>query len=236
MPDRPLTAVTEGFDVLRELLDGTPVSRKTSTHVLDDVRLEFPPEQRPELWIGAVNQRALRAAGAKADGVLLSVLAGPAYVRWASEQIAAGAAERRPTIAGSRQEPPTSAGRGGAVRVTAFVLAAVDEDAAVARDAVREAVGFFLRAEAHTALVGRSAHGAEIRERLAGLGPDDEFVVADAWVDEFAAAGDAETVAERLQGLLDAGASSLGLWLFPPERRGEQLRVVAGDVLARLVT
>lgn len=206
LPERPLTAVTETFEVLRDLLNGATVDRRTATHVFADIRLEFPPDQPPPLWIGAVNERALKAAGAMADGVLLSVLAGPAYVAWARDLV-------------------------GTAPITAFVLAAVDDDEQVARDAVRDAVGFFLQAESHTALVGQSRHGAEIRERLAAGAP---FVVEDRWIDEFAVAGTAEQVRDKLKGLLAAGADSLGLWLFPPERLTDQLRRIAADVLPAL--
>src|SRR3954469_25198199 len=98
LPDHPLSAVTDTFAALRSLLAGAPVDRDPSPHHFHHIQLAFPPDQPPELWIGAVNQRALRAAGAVADGVLLSVLAGPAYIRWAAEQLAAGAqAADRPT-------------------------------------------------------------------------------------------------------------------------------------------
>jgi alkanesulfonate monooxygenase SsuD/methylene tetrahydromethanopterin reductase-like flavin-dependent oxidoreductase (luciferase family) len=80
-------------------------------------------------------------------------------------------------------------------------------------------------------LVGQSKYGVEVRERIAGLGPGEELVVEDEWVDEFAVAGDAATVSERLRALLDAGADSLGLWLFPPARLGDQLKRFAADVL-----
>lgn len=211
LPRRPLTAVLETFDALRELLSGATVDRRTSTHDFADIRLEFPPAQVPELWLGAVNERALRAAGAYADGVLLSVLSGPTYVRWAKEQVATA----------DRPAPP----------ITAFVLASVSDDEAAARDAVRDAVGFFLRAESHTALVGQSKHGAEIRARVARLADGEPLAVEDAWIDEFAVAGDADRVRGQLQELLAAGADSLGLWLFPPERLAEQLRLIADKVL-----
>ncbi|MGK5558090.1 LLM class flavin-dependent oxidoreductase, partial [Actinomadura kijaniata] len=193
LPERPLTAVTETFDVLRELLDGAVVDRRTSVHELAGVRLEFAPRRPPELWIGAVNERALRAAGPRADGVLLSVLAGPDYVSWARGLVAAP----------ERPAPP----------LTAFVLASVSEDGRAARDAVRDAVGFFLKAEAHTALVGRSKYGPEIRRRVAALAEGEPLTVEDDWIDEFAAAGDPDHVRDRLQRLRDAGADSLGLWL-----------------------
>ncbi|GAA4092999.1 LLM class flavin-dependent oxidoreductase [Nonomuraea soli] len=214
LPPRPLTAVVETFDVLRELLDGRGVDRHTGTHEFNGVRLDFPPEQPPQLWIGAVNERALRAAGARADGILLSVLAGPSYTAWARKTAGFGpaGADRTGTAAG---------GRGG--RITAFVLASIADDGRQAREAVRDAGGFFLKAEAHTALVGRSRHGAEIRRRVAALTAGEPLAVEDEWIDEFAAAGTPGEVGQRLQALLDAGADSLGLWLFPPGRLAEQL-------------
>ncbi|WP_431902922.1 LLM class flavin-dependent oxidoreductase [Nonomuraea sp. bgisy101] len=197
--------------MVRELLNGAAVDRRTSTHEFAGIRLEFPPERPPELWIGAVNERALRAAGAVADGILLSVLAGPSYVSWARERSAAA----------DRPAPP----------ITAFVLASVSDDEQVARESAREAVGFFLRAESHTALVTRSKHGAEVRERIAGLADGEPPVVEDAWIDEFAVAGTPDRVRDRLLELRAAGADSLGLWLFPPERLASQLQRIADDVL-----
>ncbi|MFI9814251.1 LLM class flavin-dependent oxidoreductase [Saccharothrix variisporea] len=210
-PEKPLTAVKETLDVLRDLLSGQNVNRTTSTHHYGDIKLEFPPEQVPELWIGAVNEKALRASGEKADGVLLSVLSGPTYVSWARGLV-------------------DEAGRG--LPLTAFVLAAVDDDDQAARDAVRGAVGFFLKAESHTALVGQSPFADDIRKRVAALGPDEDLTVEDEWVDEFAVAGSPAKVRAQLQGLLDAGATSLGLWLFPPDQASTQLERLANEVLA----
>jgi alkanesulfonate monooxygenase SsuD/methylene tetrahydromethanopterin reductase-like flavin-dependent oxidoreductase (luciferase family) len=218
LPGRPLTAVTATLDVLRALLAGEAVEGTAGPHVLHDVRLAFPPDVPPELWVGAVGEGALRAAGARADGVLLSVLAGADYVTWAAGRVAAGA------VGAAGPVPP----------VTAYVLAAVDDEPAAARDAVREAVGFFLRAEAHSALVGRSRHGEAVRARVAALAPGEPLDVEDAWVDEFAVAGTPGMVADGLGRLLDAGAASLGLWLFPPDRLDDQLTRLPADVLPAL--
>lgn len=198
MPPKPLTAVRETVGVLRDLLSGRTVDR-SGVHEYHDVRLDYVPEQPPELWVGAVNERALRLGGEIADGVLLSVLTGAAYLEWAAQQL-------------------------GGAPITTYVLTAVDDDVAAARDAVREAVGFFLRAEAHTALVGESVHGAEVRARLAS---GERFTVEDRWVDEYAVAGPPEVVAERLDALLAGGSRAVGLWLFPPATAADQLRRLA---------
>ncbi|WP_219464229.1 hypothetical protein [Nonomuraea rhizosphaerae] len=52
----------------------------------------------------------------------------------------------------------------------------------------------------------------------------------DSWIDEFAVAGDPDHVRRQLQRLLDSGADSLGLWLFLPDRLGDQLRRLRYDI------
>ncbi|MVU79377.1 LLM class flavin-dependent oxidoreductase [Nocardia sp. ET3-3] len=207
LPARPLTALEETADVLRELLAGELVDRRTEIHTLSGIQLSFPPGTPPELWIGAVNERGLRVAGEKADGVLLSVLAGPTYMRWVRELI-------------PRHTP-----------VTAFVLVAIDDDEQVARDAVRGAVAMFLQAESASALVGKSPYAKEIRTAVAELAPGEELPVEAAWIDEFAVAGTPDQVRDGLRTLLDAGATALGTWLFPADRLSDQLRRLAEDVL-----
>jgi Luciferase-like monooxygenase len=85
--------VSETFDALRRLLAGKEVTEPAHPHRFDAIELAFPPAVPPELWIGAVGERALRLAGAKADGVLLSVLSSPDYVQWARDLVAQGATE-----------------------------------------------------------------------------------------------------------------------------------------------
>lgn len=43
------------------------------------------------MYVGAVNARMLGVSGALADGVQLGAITSPGYVRWAREQVAAGA-------------------------------------------------------------------------------------------------------------------------------------------------
>ncbi|MFC0681265.1 LLM class flavin-dependent oxidoreductase [Lysobacter korlensis] len=203
---RPLTTVLETFDALRDLLHGAELDKRTDAHRFARIGLEFLPEVQPELWIGAVNARALRAAG-RADGVLLSALSGESYIFWAKQQIGTDA-----------PRPP---------RITAYVLASIDDDEHVARNAVRDAVGFFLTAEAHSALVGQSRFETEVRSRVASLAPNERLAVEDEWLDEFAVAGTPAQVRNRLEGLLSAGADSVGLWLFPSGDHDRQLRRLA---------
>lgn len=87
MPASPISALREGVLALRGLLDGEEVTLEGETHRLDGVRLDLPPQERLPLYVGAVNGRALRLSGEVADGTVLSVLSGLAYVEWAREKI-----------------------------------------------------------------------------------------------------------------------------------------------------
>ncbi len=223
LPDAPLTALRETVGVLRDLLAGKEVTVEGSVHRLSGVRLDFPPPEPPPVHVAAVNEKALRLSGEVADGTILSVLAGPAYVRWARERIAEGA-----RLAG--RDPGTH-------RVTTFALYAVDDDAARARAAVRDAVALFLAAERASALVRVPGLTAELHALLADGEQGEADLAAripDRWLDEVAIAGDPAHCAARLQELLDAGSDAVGLWLFPTDRAEEVAELTAREVLPDL--
>jgi alkanesulfonate monooxygenase SsuD/methylene tetrahydromethanopterin reductase-like flavin-dependent oxidoreductase (luciferase family) len=220
LPDAPLTALRETVGVLRDLLAGKEVTAEGSMHRLSGVRLDFPPPEPPPLHVAAVNEKALRLSGEVADGTILSVLAGAAYVRWARERIAEGA--RR---AGRSPEGH---------RVTTFALYAVDDDAARARAAVRDAVAMFLAAERASALVRVPGLTPELHALLAEGEADLAARIPDSWLDEVAIAGDPAHCAARLQELFDAGSDAVGLWLFPTDRADAVAELTAREVLPRL--
>jgi alkanesulfonate monooxygenase SsuD/methylene tetrahydromethanopterin reductase-like flavin-dependent oxidoreductase (luciferase family) len=223
LPDAPLTALRETVGVLRDLLAGKEVTVEGSVHRLSGVRLDFPPPEPLPVHVAAVNEKALRLSGEVADGTILSVLAGPAYVRWARERIAEGA--RR-----AGRDPSTH-------RVTTFALYAVDDDAARARAAVRDAVALFLAAERASALVRVPGLDTELHTLLADGEQSEADLAAripDPWLDEVAIAGDPAHCAARLQELRDAGSDAVGLWLFPTDRAEEVAELTAREVLPRL--
>jgi alkanesulfonate monooxygenase SsuD/methylene tetrahydromethanopterin reductase-like flavin-dependent oxidoreductase (luciferase family) len=82
-PDR-LALLEAVVGTVRALLDGE--------EVLDGVRLEHLPDERPRVLVGTIGPRALKLAGRLADGFLLVEGSGPAMVRWARETAGAGEA------------------------------------------------------------------------------------------------------------------------------------------------
>lgn len=201
-PASQLAALEETIDAVRRLLAGERVSTSGRHVHLDDVQLVFPPDPAPPVLVGATGPRSLDVAARVADGLMLPEASSPAFVRAAIDRGTAGRAsvpDRRP-------------------RCAVYVLFAVDDDAAVARGAVAEAVDVFAPGPGD--------------ERLALLGVDPGDVAppgSAARIDRFAVAGTAHDCAAAIRRLIEAGATSVVL--VPHGDEDEQIRRAAREVL-----
>jgi alkanesulfonate monooxygenase SsuD/methylene tetrahydromethanopterin reductase-like flavin-dependent oxidoreductase (luciferase family) len=220
MPRSPLTALRECVTGVRRLLAGECVTEQGDVFAFDRVELTHAPDEDVPIYMGLVNEKGLRLSGEIADGTVLSVLAGVDYIRWAREQIAAGQA------AGGRTAPHA---------VTTYVLYAVDRDGVAAKEAVRDAVAFYLEAMPDNALgrvYGIVEETGELLARGGATAVAREMPAA--WLDDLAIAGDPDEVTVKLRAFLDAGSDSVGLWPFPLDRGDEVLELTAREVLPRL--
>ncbi|MPZ27919.1 MAG: LLM class flavin-dependent oxidoreductase [Micromonosporaceae bacterium] len=182
----PLAAVREATAVIRAALAGERVTT-AGRHFRTDARLSFPAARPdPPIHLGTKGRRGLRLAGEVADGVLLSLLAAPRYVRWARELTA-------------RPEPPETG---------AYVLAACAADAGRARAAVRRPLATYLGVHGRHDLTRVAGLPAELADgfRTAWLAGDPaEHLVTDALIDTFAVAGDPAQCWAGLDRLAAAG-------------------------------
>ena len=215
LPRSPLGAVRECVESVRRLLAGEELSAER-LFTFDQVALTHLPAEELPIYLGMVGPKGLELSGRIADGSVLSVLAGVDYVRWAREQIVAGAAERA-------SEPH---------RVVTYVLYSVDVDGAVARKAVRDATGFYLTAMPDNALSEVYGIQQELQALVAGGTLAQELPAA--WLEDLAVAGSPDEAAAKIRALLDAGSESVCLWLFPLDRSEEILELTAREVLPRL--
>jgi len=214
MPRSPLGAVRECVDALRRLLDGEELT-ENGLFAFDAVALTHRPEERLPIYLGMVGPRGLELAGEIADGTVLSVLAGTDYVRWARERIADGG--------GSRDH-----------RVVTYVLYSVDADGQAAKEAVRDAVAFYLHAMPDNALSDVYGIQPQLQELVAGGADMIAREMPAAWLDDLAVAGDPDEAVGLIRALLDAGSDSVCLWLFPLDHGEEVLELTAREVLPRL--
>ena len=92
--ERPLAHMKEAVAQLRRLLAGERASGAAAYWDLKAVRLAVTPAQeRLPIYLAAIGPKALRLAGAVADGVLLNAYVPASYVRYAVGEIAAAARE-----------------------------------------------------------------------------------------------------------------------------------------------
>ena len=92
--ERPLDTMRETVGQLRQLLAGERVSGEGVYWDLKAVRLAVKPVQESlPIYLAAIGPKALRLAGAVADGVLLNAYVPASYVRYAVQEIAAAARE-----------------------------------------------------------------------------------------------------------------------------------------------
>jgi 5,10-methylenetetrahydromethanopterin reductase len=221
---RPLAAMVEAVRVVKALLAGEDGVDGTIFRVRRDARLDFEPVRRSvPVYVGAVNERMIRAAGGWADGLYLGALTSPGYAAWACERAAAGARQRG--------RDPAS------LDVVANVLVSVDRDPRAARDACRPVIAYYLyRVEpvVHERSGADPDEVAFVRSSVPVHGT--EWVAArlpDGLVDVFAAAGDPDAVLQRLEEFARAGVQGLNAWYVFGPRPERGLRLLARAALAR---
>lgn len=88
----PVVVMREATTIIRALLAGLEVTVQGTHFQYRQAKLEISPlPSRVPIFFAAMGPQMLRLAGALADGVLLNVGASTEYVRWAVEQVHAGA-------------------------------------------------------------------------------------------------------------------------------------------------
>lgn len=197
----PVRMVRDTVESVRRLLEGETLTLENAAGRFDGLSISYPmPVGAPPVYVAAVGPRALEQAGRLFDGVLLTVMASPTYVRWAAE-----------IVAGAERDVPAE--------IVASVPVRVSEDRAQARAEAQRLVGGF---------IARWQHIPSLREMFTVRGPlsdsecDDiaerlndgeaaESVVPVELALEYCAAGTLADVAAQLRRWHDAGATEVGL-------------------------
>lgn len=223
LPKSPLTAMRETVTGIKRLLAGEKLTEAGKVHSFDEVELVHPPASPPPVHMGVVGPKMLQLSGEIADGTVVSVLASPTYVSWLRERIAEG------------QE---RAGRAGQPhKVSVFVLYAIDDDGAKAKQAIRDVTAFYLSAMPKSALTDVYGVGEQLTDMVTRGADDVPGLISrempDEWIDDLVIAGDADECAARIQALLDAGADSVALFPVPDERNEAILERTARDVMPK---
>lgn len=219
MPRSQLGAMRECVTAVRRLLAGDELTGEGASFSFDRVRLAYPLERVPPVYMGVIGPKMLRLSGEVADGTVGSVLASASYIRWAREQLAAG------------QE---SAGRSDHHRLAAFAMYTVDANSRAAKETLRGLVAFYLAAVPKSALTDVYGIGAELLELAQGGAQRIARDMPRQWLEDLVIAGDPDECAAKIQALLDAGADSVVLFPTPVDRLEAIVSVTAESVLPKV--
>ncbi len=182
--DRPVARVREYLTLVRECLSGEPVTFDGDFFSVKRFRLGVRlGDLRPNLVLGALNEKMLQAAGELADGVLLNYLPASA-VPWCVEQVRKGEA---------------AAGRApGSCRIHAYVHVGVCDPEA-AREPARKDLFSYAVVPAYARAFARAGFADEIEAITEAHGRRDReaalAAVSDQMIDAIDICGDADRVA-----------------------------------------
>jgi 5,10-methylenetetrahydromethanopterin reductase len=199
-PQSPLTLLREYINALRSLLAGEPVHTDGRYVRLDGPRLHpsAVPEQPPAIFAGVRSPKSLALSGQTADGTLLAEPATPPYVHQAMRSIN----PRRPH------------------RITAYNIAAVDNDRHAALATVRPALKSLGDSgwKPHIEPLGFYDELAQLR-RSSESSQAFAHAMPDQWAEQLALAGTPEHVRSRLGELFVSGVTSAVLIPAGPSPR-----------------
>ncbi len=215
--DRPVAQAREYLELVKKCLSGEPVIHEGANYKCSKFRLGVRlGERRPQLVLGALNERMLHLAGELADGVLLNYLPASA-VPWCVQQVRSGEA------AAGRQP--------GACTVYAYVHVGVC-DRAEAVDAARRDLFSYAVVPAYASAFERAGFGDEMSElrRAHAVGDRDGAVAAisERMVDAIDICGDAATVTAAVREYRGAGVD---VPVIMPLPWGEDRRAVIDATL-----
>jgi 5,10-methylenetetrahydromethanopterin reductase len=216
----PLSALTECVEGVRTLLNGDVVNQVGRQFTFNDVAAAHPPEGDVPILTGVLGPKSLRLSGRIADGTVMSVVAGTAYLEAALGHIREGMDE---------------AGRTEHL-VPTFALFSLDRDSGAAKAAVRPALAMYLAAlGTHNPLTAAFGYNEDLATLLAETEADDvPKALPQEWVDTLTVAGDPDEVAARITALRAAGATSVVLSPVNAGTAEEELELAAASVLPQL--
>jgi 5,10-methylenetetrahydromethanopterin reductase len=196
--EKPGRAMREMVDIIRRLLGGEQLTYEGAVFALTDAALHFSPTRSdPPIHLGVVGPKNLQMAGAIADGVILSTLSSPEYVRFACEQVKRGAARAGRALDG--------------FQVSAILPISLSNDAVQAREAIKPVLAILLGisvTEATSPLLSCVDFPEELLQQFRGRFAGGDLamdLVDDNIIDTFAIAGSPETCVRRMAEFVDAG-------------------------------
>ncbi|HSE98435.1 MAG TPA: LLM class flavin-dependent oxidoreductase [Blastocatellia bacterium] len=194
---KPGTSVRECVEIIRRLCRGEKFSYEGKVFQMRDAGLHFqPPRKDVPIHLGVIGPKNLELTGEIAEGLLLSAMTSPAYVRYAMEHVRRGAERSGRSLDG--------------FEVGAYLFISISDAEQAARDAVRPFLALLISLVGeHPMFTCTGMTADEIKPFCESFAKGDLPVglVTDWMVDTFAIAGNAERCREGLAKVIEAGVT-----------------------------
>lgn len=195
---RPPAALRETMEIVRRMFRGENVDFQGKVFRNRNVALSFkPPRAEIPIHLGVMGPKNLEMAGATADGVLLSVMSSPAYIRYALDHVRHGLAKA------GRDESKFEFG--------GYVLSSIGDDDRAAREAIKPLIAMMVSLMAPQAdhpILGTAGLDPDLVRRFGASLAKGEMplaMVTDWMIDTFTIAGSPERCRENLAKMVEAG-------------------------------
>lgn len=218
-PKSVLGALRESVTAIRRLAKGETLSEQGEYYSFEDVKLLHPAPQ-VKVLTAVVGPKSVDLSAEIADGMLISVLAGPKYVRAIRDQIT---------------ETRRAKGLSDEFELVTYVLACVGNNREAARKKVRDATAFYLEAMGPTMMTGVYGANEQVEKLLAEhAGQELAKSIPEDWLDWIAIAGEPADAVKSIKAFFESGSTSVVLCIVPSEELPQQLDLIGREVLPNL--
>ena len=204
--EKPLTAVKETADAIRELLKGQKTTFEGEIVQIKNAKLDFADPKKTSIdmnipiYIGAQGPKMLEAAAAVGDGILING-SHPEDFKAAAVQIQKG-------LAGAGKTSK-------AIDIAAYTCFSIDDDAEKAYAAAKPVTAFII-AGAADPILERHGISQEMKKEIADAISKGDFkslntLITDQAADRFAVIGDFDGCLQKAKALEDSGVTQLAV-------------------------
>ena len=216
-PKSVLTAMRESVTSVKRLLNGETLTEMGQYFSFDEVKLTHPA---PALQVltAVVGPKSIDLTAEIADGIMVSVLGGPKYIKIVSERIES-----------LRPDQKTS------FRLVTYALTSVGKDGVSARKNIRPATAFYLNAMGPT-LITEAYDANDTLSAIMNKGGQAalEEEIQDDWMNWLTVSGNPDECTQAINNLFSAGSTSVVLCIAPSEELPQQLELIAEEMLPNL--
>ncbi|CAI2931847.1 LLM class flavin-dependent oxidoreductase [Aminobacter niigataensis] len=217
-PKSVLGALRESVTGIKRLVKGETVSEEGEYSSFENVKLTHAAPD-VKVLTAVVGPKSVELSAQIADGMLISVLAGPKYVKAIRDQIT---------------QTRKASGLPEHFELVTYVLACVGDDRVAARNKVRDATAFYLQAMGPTMMTGVYGVNDTVEKLLAEDSADLANQIPDDWLDWIAIAGEPADAVKGIKELFAAGATSVVLCIVPSDELPQQVDLIGREVLPHI--